>query len=280
MAERQTMLKSTYDSIEEVPEEFRSLYSDVNGTVRLVGIAGVKTQADIDTLTKSLNEERLAHKATKERLSVWGDLKHEEVMQKLDKLPALEAASEGKFDEAAIEAAASKRAEGAIKMALGPVQRKADENAKKLEEALAEVQNLREEKVSRTISDEMRKAMAEAKVIPEAQEDVLLYARALFTVAEDGSVVTKDAGGVSPGLPPKVWLSDMAQKRPHWWPLSVGGGARSSSSVSGKSNPWSADGWNLTAQGAFLKEHGQERAKAMAEAAGTTLGKTRPPKKR
>jgi CheY-like chemotaxis protein len=34
------------------------------------------------------------------------------------------------------------------------------------------------------------------------------------------------------------------------------------------------------AQGAFLKEHGQERAKAMAEAAGTTLGKTRPPKKR
>jgi seryl-tRNA synthetase len=167
MAERQTMLKSTYDSIEEVPEEFRSLYSDVNGTVRLVGIAGVKTQADIDTLTKSLNEERLAHKATKERLSVWGDLKHEEVMQKLDKLPALEAASEGKFDEAAIEAAASKRAEGAIKMALGPVQRKADENAKKLEEALAEVQNLREEKVSRTISDEMRKAMAEAKVIPE-----------------------------------------------------------------------------------------------------------------
>jgi hypothetical protein len=176
----------------------------------------VKTQADIDTLTKSLNEERLAHKATKERLSVWGDLKHEEVMQKLDKLPALEAASEGKFDEAAIEAAASKRAEGAIKMALGPVQRKADENAKKLEEALAEVQNLREEKVSRTISDEMRKAMAEAKVIPEAQEDVLLYARALFTVAEDGSVVTKDAGGVSPGLPPKVWLSDMAQKRPHW----------------------------------------------------------------
>jgi hypothetical protein len=80
------------------------------------------------------------------------------------------------------------------------------------------------------------------KVIPEAQEDVLLYARALFTVAEDGSVVTKDAGGVSPGLPPKVWLSDMAQKRPHWWPLSVGGGARSSSSVSGKSNPWSAEG--------------------------------------
>jgi hypothetical protein len=51
--------------LKEVPEEFRSLYSDVNGTVRLVGIAGVKTQADIDTLTKSLNEERLAHKALK-----------------------------------------------------------------------------------------------------------------------------------------------------------------------------------------------------------------------
>jgi hypothetical protein len=279
MSERQIMLKATYDSIEEVPGEFRSLYSEVNGTVRLVGIAGVKTQADIDALSKSLNEERLAHKATKEKLSAWGDLNHEEVMQKLDKLPALEAASEGKFDAEAIEAAVSKRAEAAVKMALGPVQRKSEESAKKLEEALAEVDKLRFEKTSRTISDEMRKAMAEAKVIPEAQEDVLLYAGMLFTVAEDGSVVTKGSGGVQPGLPPTVWLSDMVQKRPHWWPGSVGGGARGSSSVSGKSNPWSAEGWNLTEQGAFLKKHGEELSKSMAEAAGTTLGGSKPKKK-
>lgn len=42
------------------------------------------------------------------------------------------------------------------------------------------------------------------------------------------------------------------------------------------SNPWSADGWNLTAQAAYLKANGQDRAEARARDAGTTLGGKRP----
>jgi hypothetical protein len=72
-------------------------------------------------------------------------------------------------------------------------------------------------------------------------------------------------------------LKDMQDKAPHWWPASVGGGARGGSGGGGaRSNPWLKDNWNLTKQGAYLREHGEEKARAMAESAGVSLGSTRP----
>lgn len=37
-------------------------------------------------------------------------------------------------------------------------------------------------------------------------------------------------------------------------------------------NPWAADAWNLTEQGAYIKKYGVEVAKRKARQAGTTLG--------
>jgi hypothetical protein len=41
-------------------------------------------------------------------------------------------------------------------------------------------------------------------------------------------------------------------------------------------NPWSAAGWNITAQGSIIKSLGPEKAASIARAAGCQIGATRP----
>ena len=37
--------------------------------------------------------------------------------------------------------------------------------------------------------------------------------------------ITRDNVGVTPGIDPAVWLSEIQAKRPHWWGEMVGTGA-------------------------------------------------------
>jgi hypothetical protein len=43
-----------------------------------------------------------------------------------------------------------------------------------------------------------------------------------------------------------------------------------------QSNPWSAAGWNVTAQSGLVKRLGKDKADAIATAAGCKVGSTRP----
>jgi hypothetical protein len=43
-----------------------------------------------------------------------------------------------------------------------------------------------------------------------------------------------------------------------------------------KSNPWSAEGWNISAQGKLVTKLGEKKAQEVAEAAGCKIGSTRP----
>ena len=134
----------------------------------------------------------------------------------------------------------------------------------------------------RMLRDSLRPLMLEAKVIPEHEEDVFLYAERHLVKSEDGTgfFVKDDATGVTPGATAKDWLGEMLEKRPGWLPPSQGGGAGGSrggggGALAGK-NPWSAEGWNMTEQGRVLKEKGPEVAKRLAESAGTTVGGLKP----
>lgn len=46
--------------------------------------------------------------------------------------------------------------------------------------------------------------------------------------------------------------------------------------VSLLANPWTRDAWNITAQGAFARQHGLTLAKAYAADAGSHIGATKP----
>lgn len=275
-----TTLKAIHDSLDEIPEEFQGLYTEKGGRYELTGIAGVKTQADIDRLQVSLKKERDEHKATRATLSAWSELGDLDAVQTtLDRIPELEAAAGDKLDDAKVEEIAQKRAEAMLKTKLSPLERELAKATKERDELTGVVTDFRERETRRSIHDHLRRAMKSAKTIPEAEEDILLLGERVFEVTEEGGVVTRELNGVSPGLDPASWLGEMQDRRPHWWPASVGGNAGGSGGgggLGGAKNPWSATGWNMTEQGRIVREKGLEAASRLAHAAGTTVGGSRP----
>jgi hypothetical protein len=268
-------LNAIHETLDEIPEQYRDLYSERDGKFELTGIQGVKTTADTDRLTESLRKERSEHDATKAKFRPWAELKHDEVMASLDRIPELEAAAADKIDDTKLDEMVERR----ITTRLAPLERENAELKSNLEEATGQVGELSGTINSTKIKDALRKAATGSKIIDTAVADVLGHER-VFELTEDGQVRTKEGVGVTPGLEPDVWLKDRMEDRPHWWPPSKGGGAGGSGGSGGLTgnNPWHADHWNLTEQGKAYNEN-PDKAKQMAEAVGSHIGATEPAKK-
>lgn len=272
------MLKLIYDSVDEIPENYRDLYTEKNGKWHFTAIAGIKTQDDITSIQGALDNEKAAHAETKSKLAKWNDLDPEETHQKLDRIPELEAAAQGTLDQHKIDEIVNNRVEGTISSRLAPLERQVknltDENATLTDENAT----LKGAATQRTVQDDVRAAMTKLKVIPEAYDDVLMYGDKLFQVQEDGAVVTRDGVGVTPGIAPEVWLQEVQTAKPHWWPPSTGGGAPGGKHQGGfANNPWSAEHWNRTAQAQMIRDD-RQKAEQMAKSAGVDLMNAQQPK--
>ena len=230
-------LKTSYnkDVFEtEVAEAFRELYAERNGQMELTGIVGVKTQADVDRLQASLEKERTEHKKTKDRLrpvtfdglSVveMSDDQLKTAVEALDGYEELKtkADSAGKLNDEQISQIVEQR----IKTRLAPVEREKLQLAEQLKASAEQVTAFQEQERRRTIYDKVREAAVAAKIRPTAFDDALMAAERMFDISEDGRVITKDGVGVTPGVEPDVWFTEMQPKREHWWPESQGGGAK------------------------------------------------------
>lgn len=275
-------LSVVHDSIDDIPEGYRDLYVESDGKYKLTGIAGIKTQEDIDRQQRALQAERDEHKSTKEKLKAWGELSPEDVQKKLDRFAELELAAQGKTEE--MDGKLEQLTEARVKSRLAPVERENDTLKRAMQEKDEELEALRKKDRKRTIDDVVRAAASDKQngvILPEATPDLLMVANAVFEITEDGEVLTKENDyGITPGLSPDVWLQEMRQKRPHWWPATEGGGAKGSKGGGGfDKNPFSYEHWNMTKQGDVVRgPNGAERAAQMARAAGTTVGGPRPRK--
>jgi len=81
----------------------------------------------------------------------------------------------------------------------------------------------------KVVEDTIRKASIEAKVLPAAYEDVILRAKSIFRMSEDGDVEARDRNGnlMKVGdliATPKNWIDSLKDSHPHYWPGSSGGG--------------------------------------------------------
>lgn len=277
-------LSAIHDKIEDIPENYRDLYTEKSGKFELTGIAGIKTTEDVRRVQVGLDKERLDHKTTKESLGVWQKLGEdsEAVQTVLDRIPELELASKGKLDEQEIETIVTGRVESTIRSQLAPVERELNTAKDTIIALTGERDGLQGEKTQRVIHDDIRKHLIAEKIQPEFHEDALMHADRLFEVREDDQqVITKDGVGVTPGLSGDLWLQEFRPKRPGWWPASEGGGSPGSETPGGQGgeNPYSNKHWNMTKQGAYFKEHGSEKAASLAKLAGTTVGGPKPPEK-
>lgn len=270
-------LKIKLNNLDEVETHFHVLYTEQgDGTYILTGVEGMKTQADVDSLNRALTNERADHKVLKAKLDALGDRDINELINQVDRIPELEAAAAGKIDDAKMEQIVESR----LRSKLGPLERDLKRAAAELAAEKELSGNLTAKDRKRTIHDEVRRAATKSGMTPEAYEDALLYADNMLEISEDNRIITKDQVGVTPGVDPFVWLTEMQQKKRHWWPNSQSGGSTGSGSTGGfGDNPWSGDNWNLTKQGEIMTQD-HRRAEQMAKSAGTSIGGARPASKK
>lgn len=151
------------------------------------------------------------------------------------------------------------------------------DTTKERDEAKARAADVESRWASEKVDSALRDAFAKSGADPRNAEDFLALARPLFGVdAKTGAVVTKaDAPNTVPGQNAEAWIvSELRAKRSHWWPLSLGAGARGAGFTPGAGaddscfNPASPN-YNFTAQLALEARHGAEFAdKARAKYRG------------
>jgi hypothetical protein len=269
-------LKALYASQDEIPEAFRSLYEERGGQFHIAKIEGIKTDGDVARVQRALDSEKKNHGDLRSAWgSFFGEKKPADIQAQLDRITELEtiAASKNVNEEKLNEIA-----DGRVRQKLAPVERERDQLKSQITERDQLIEQFQTRERNRTISDAVRGEAAKAKIIDTAVEDVLMYAERVFDISEDGQLLTKDGIlGLTPGLSPSVWLTEMQQKRPHWWPASRGGGAGGGGAGGGfADNPWTAANWNLTKQGQAYAAS-PEKAAQMARAAGSSIGATKAP---
>lgn len=273
-------IKSIYNSKDDIPAGYEELYSERDGKWLLTGVEGIRTDADVARVQTALTQEKAKTKELKAKLDLFGDLDPEEVhtqLEEIDELRVKATANGGKVDDAQIQALVDAK----VKKETATLTRENTKLKTTVDELTTSNTELSSTIKKSKIETAVRQAAEKGGVVATAIDDIVMYGERVLEVTEDGSVITKDGVGVTPGLTVDVLLSDMKEKRPHWWPASVGGGAGGGKNNGGMSdNPWSAANWNLTAQGAYVKQHGMAKAEQMAKLAGTSIGGDKPAEKK
>lgn len=270
-------LELVVEDINSVPEQYRSLYVEKDGKHALnVKVKGTKPESEFNVVHQALQKERNDHRTLKTKFQPFADMNVEEVQAQLARIPELEIAAEGKIDDKKVEKIVEQR----IVQRLAPVQRERDALKDQVGQLTQVVDQYKGKDKTRTIHDAVRTAASKAKLRNEAVEDALLYAERTFEVDETtGHVIARDGVGVTPGIDPVTWLTEMTSKRPHWFQESIGGGGsgnRGGTNVT--NNPFTHEHWNMTEQGRMISEN-RAQAENMAKAAGTVIGGGKPPPK-
>lgn len=259
-------LEAVLDSIDELPEDLKGEYVQ-SGDKFVLQVNGMKPAADVERLQNALNSERREHSSLKQKIKDnFGDEKFEDIHQKLDRIPELEAAAEGKMDEDKI----NQLVEGRLRTKVAPIERENASLKTQLADKDKTIGDLTTEKRQRIIRDAVRDAATKAKVTPEAIDDAIMLGDAVLEVREDdGKVVVKDNVGFTPGIEPSILFTDLQTKKPHWFGQSSGGGANGNrSGLNGAgTNPWSGEHWNMTEQGRIMNSD-PSKAEQLAKQAG------------
>jgi len=258
-------LKTTFESQGDVPEALADFYVEKNGKY-VLQVEGINSIEAIESTLKSERGQRSeAEKRAKEaeaKMAKLGDKDVDDVLKQLDEIEELRARAEGGKDEAAIEKLVQLR----MARDLNPLKRERDQLQSQLAEATAKAEALDSSIKTSKIDSAIGTNAQKAGVIGEAVDDVMNY-RHLFEVAPDGAVVTRDGVGVTPGIGVDSWMADMKDKRPHWFPPAVGGGARGNNGAASGGNPFAKGKFNLAEVSRIMKES-PDKAQSLAQQAG------------
>lgn len=275
------ILNAVIVKLDDVEEALRGFYVEKDGKF-VLQVNGVKTQADVDTLTRSLQAERSDHVKTKakvttltETVQAWVDAAGENgtpetIKSTMEKVSTLEAAGGPEITknfQAMVTAEVNKIVDGRVKSETTKLQRQLDASNTKVTELTGNVTEYKAKDDRRTVIDAVRGAADNAKVRVEALPDILAIAGGELKLV-DGKVITED------GRDPSQWFEDRKKASPYFWPAAKGAGAAGSDglgSVDSKDNPFTPANHNMTKISALVNSNPTEAAK-LAAAAGVPKG--------
>lgn len=113
----------------------------------------------------------------------------------------------------------------------------------------------------KVLADSIREAALKAGALAEATDDIILRARNIFRLNEDGEPVAMDADGEviygkdgKTPLTPLEWAESLREAAPHLWPRAVGAGPTGDKGAKGAKK---RSDMTPEEMAAFIKEHGQ-----------------------
>jgi hypothetical protein len=201
-------LKHVYDKLEEVPDNFRDLYTERDGKWECTGIEGMHPQTYVDKLKAESIGRRKEIDALKGQLKNFEGYDGETLSAAMEELEELRLTG-GKLDDAKFNEALEAKLAGRQKT----FERQLAALQKDNDVLTADKESLMNEKNSASIEKALRDA-CQGKVNASAVKDVL-FRSSLFEVNEDG-IYTKENNGVTPGLTPDQFLEETLPSMPHW----------------------------------------------------------------
>lgn len=280
MIRRETLeLADSYESLNDVPPEHLALYSERDGKA-VLDVSSVKTKADFDRYATALRA-RLA--------DATGDLKAVKSQGlSRDEIKALitEVATTLTPEPPTGGAKPNGSGDAALAGRVHDLERELEATKGKLDTATAERDQATNQATSTNIKNGLTGAAVKSGVRPEAVDSLVQLVAQSFEISGEGGVVTKLEGklptGVTPNSTPEDFFAAVkrAPEYSYFWPGSKGSGAQPPGGGGGggdASNPWSAKGWNLTAQAAAVRAD-RANAETMAKQAGSFIGATKPAK--
>lgn len=217
-------LQLVVDTLEGLPETVAALYAKGDDGKFKLGVEGVP---DVTNLKKALQAERDARTIAERTAKDFEGLDAKEIRDMLKQMEGNEEAQllkAGKIDDVIARR----------------TQKLVQENERKLKEALEKVdaESTRAKRlIAKVLDGAVTAAASKAGLHPQAIDDAMLHARAIFSLDENGNAVQlgddgKPVLGKDGKTPftPSEWLESMREAKPHWFPATAsGGGARNSS---------------------------------------------------
>lgn len=265
-------LKAVYDSIDDVPENLKEIYSEKEGKFHFVGAEGYKSPVEVDNLAKALSAERKIIKELKAQYEPWAstfkDLTPAQIRADLDKIPLLEESASKSVDSKKIDA----MVETAARNRMAPVEKARDEYKALVAERDATIAAFHAADRRRTILDAVREVASKDPTVHETAYSsprgaLMLLAEQLLTLDETTGrvVVREDVEGIAAGLGVKDALAELKNQHPYLTKGSVGGGASGGAGGGGVSNPFKFN--DMTERGKFANQY-PDKVPAMVKAAG------------
>lgn len=272
-----SILKTTYDSKDDIPNGYEGLYSERDGKFELSEVEGVKTQGDFDrfetAMKKRLTDATDALKQARDSGLTRDGVRSlfEDVAQKF-------------FGDGKGSNGGDGGNGGGDDSRLHDLERRvtaADEQIKTLTKERDEYRN---QSNATTLDTQLTRGALAAGVEQNAVAMLTQISMRDFELNADGKAVVKlepSVSGVTPDSSPEEYFKNLSQQDEfrRFWPASKGGGADGSGGGGGGNlgadNPFSKAGWNKTKQGIMYRDE-PEKAKRLMEAAGVNIGSTKP----